>query len=164
MMKHTAVLFASFTLCSCSTQVMRRAHVIPIFGDEVLLSARPQFLGPGTTPYDDARFTRPKIWSYEQLSDGSTLVYWISSRTAKEKLELLEIGFHSIEVPPEAIKLIANSNSKQENHAPTVLNILGTNSAFIREAVMLAPYKNKAGNSSRGHSPALKTEVKQAVP
>jgi hypothetical protein len=142
-MKLVALILTTGLLCSCSTQVMKRAHVVPIFDDQVLLSARPTFIGSGKALYDDPSFTRPKIWSYKQLADGSTVVHWISTPDARERLVFLDDGFHPIVVPPDAIAILNVPDHEVQNHHPTPIHILGTNSAFIRENVTLVPYKSK---------------------
>ena len=114
--------------------------MIPVYDGQILLSARPEFIGPGDSLYDDASFSRPEIWSYEQFDDGSTMVHWISDPGADERLAFMDSGFHPILVPQEAITTTTQAGREAETNNPTVLEIQGTNSAFIREAVTLVPY------------------------
>ena len=129
--------------CSCSNSVLKRAHVIPVYDGQVLLSAVPEFIGAGDSLYDDASFTRPKIWSYEQFKDGSTMVHWISKAGVKERLALMDSGFHPIVISEDAITSITNAGHQTKLQSPTVIEILGTNTAFIPDAVTLVPYKPK---------------------
>lgn len=140
-MKHVAPFLAACLVSSCSTQVMKRAHVIPVYDNQVLLSARPAFIGQGKGLYDDPYFIRPKIWNYEQLNDGSTVVHWVSTLGSHERLALMDAGFHPIIVPPEAITVFSSPGGKVDPQNPTAINIVGTNTAFIPEAVTLVPYK-----------------------
>ena len=60
----TMLVIIAGLLCSCSTPVLKRAHVIPVYDGEILLSAHPEFIGAGDSLSDDASFTRPEIWKH----------------------------------------------------------------------------------------------------
>jgi hypothetical protein len=137
----TMLVIIASALCSCSAPVLKRAHVIPVYDGQILISAHPEFIGAGGSLYDDASFTRPNIWSYVQFEDGSTLVHWISDADAQERLALMDSGFHPIVVPPQAITMIKSSGQETKQGNPTVLDIPGTNTASIPEAVTLVPYR-----------------------
>ena len=115
--------------------------MIPIYDGKILLSAHPEFIGAGNSLYDDASFTRPEIWNHEQLEDGSTMVHWISDAGANERLALMDSGFHPIVVPQDAITTTKSASHETKPRSPTVLEIPGTNTAFIPEAVTLVPYR-----------------------
>lgn len=127
---------------------MKRAHVIPIYDGQVLLSAHPEFVGPGESLYDDPNFKRPKIWSYEQLDDGSTVIHWVSAPNASEQLAFMDSGFHPIIVPSDAIEVI-DAGHEVQHRKPKVIQILGTNTAYIRDSVTLVPYRPSNHNQTR---------------
>ena len=114
---------------------------IPVYDGQILLSARPEFISAGDSLYDDASFVRPDIWSYEQFEDGSTMVHWISDADGNERLALMDSGFHPIVVPPRAITVVESSGQETKQRDPTVIEIPGTNTAFVPEAVTLVPYR-----------------------
>lgn len=140
-MKHAILLLLVGLLSSCTDPVMKRAHVIPIYDGQILLSAHPEFTGPGKSLDDDADYTRPTIWSFERQADGSTIVHWVSPPVAREELVFMDSGFHPIVVPSYAIVEVQSAGQGIENQKPTVLDIVGSNSAFIPDHVTLVPYK-----------------------
>lgn len=105
----SCVIFAQ----ACAPLVMRHAHVIPIYEGQVLLSAKPEFIGSGPRyNIDDPRFDRPKMWGCVTIGDGSTIVTWISKCDAQEKLVFVDSGFHPYPVPGEAITELKQPSSR----------------------------------------------------
>lgn len=112
---------------------------------QVLKSAKPVFLGETDAIYDDKLYMAPKIWSYEKYSDGAIRIHWISRDSRKEKLVLLDSGFHPVSIPPASIVTIRHRGVVLPS-APTEIHIPGANSAFLRDAVTLIPYQPRKEN------------------
>ena len=151
-MKRASILIlsaATLTSC-CSTVIMKQAHVIPILGYQVLLSAKPMFLGDTDSIYDDRTFKTPIAWAYEKRPDGSMRIVWITRRSTKEKLVLIDSGIHPAPVPAEAIFIIDRKSLALPVSEPAKLQ-MDANTAFLREEVTLVPY-HKAEHGSRGNT------------
>ena len=136
------VSFLCVTLVSCQSVVTRQAHVVPLLGDQVLLSAKPKFYGDTGEFRDSGRGTTPKAWAYERCAAGSLRVTWTIARSAREDLVIVDSGVHNMQVPPEAIQTIEGEGIKLPPSRPKELRT-GENTAFIREAITLRPYQRR---------------------
>jgi len=134
------LVVTSLCLVSCQTVVTRQAHVMPLLGDNVLISAKPKFYGDTGEFNDTGEGTPPKTWAYERYSDGSMRIIWTIARGAREDLVIMDSGVHDMKVPAEAIQTIDRKAIELQASRPTELRT-GPNTAFLADAVKLRPYK-----------------------
>ena len=142
--RNMKVFAATFCVAfvSCQTVVTRQAHVVPLIDGQVLLSAVPKFYGDTESFRDSGGGATPKAWAYERFADGSIRITWTIARSARENLVIMDSGVHDMQVPPEAIHTIEGVGIKLPPSRPTELRT-GGNTAFLREAITLRPYKHR---------------------